>query len=570
MRSTIAIIALSGLALAAGADNEPVAEAPITSVALFKNGVVAVVRTVAARGAAPYLIAEKIEPAHGTLWFTPGEDLGVRTVSRAFDAPLLNPFANLTQAYEGRKVTLTMRAGAGGIVFRTAAAGAPAAGGNAAAIGAPLTYAGTVVNPAAEAVAKAWSRDYGTEERNWRHYYASSLRSPAVGGGGELNSGYLTLQLESGERLAVPTAAIESLRAEGVNHACKEEREVWLVEPGPKTAGKPLEISYLAKGISWAPSYRIALSGPTKLTIAMSAVIRNELGAFKNAETSLISGYPNIEFANRASLLTPGMTLAAFFQGLGRAQQSGAQVMSQMVMFNSAPPQARDSYTLPDVNEGRGSADMHYRNIGRLSLAEGESLYLPLERAESACERIVCWDIADRRNVWGRIEGNDASVSQGDLWDSLRFKNPFGAPMTTAPTEITEAERVLGQSTTYWTNPGQECTVRITRALSVSGSYVENEVDMKRPYELLAGRRFRKPDVEGLLAIRNHRGTPAKIVARMEFSGELLAADGEPRKRLLESGVYCVNPRNELVWEIPLAAGERTELKLRYSVLVEH
>lgn len=54
------------------------AAAPITRVALFKNGVVVVARTELNLGP-ECLITDDIKPIHGTLWFSDMENLTART-----------------------------------------------------------------------------------------------------------------------------------------------------------------------------------------------------------------------------------------------------------------------------------------------------------------------------------------------------------------------------------------------------------------------------------------------------------------------------------------------------------
>ena len=57
---------------------------------------------------------------------------------------------------------------------------------------------------------------------------------------------------------------------------------------------------------------------------------------------------------------------------------------------------------------------------------------------------------------------------------------------------------------------------------------------------------------------------------RRRFSGDLLEADGDPETSLREEGVYSVNPRNELVWNLTLEPGKERTLKYHYEVLVQH
>ena len=151
--------------------------------------------------------------------------------------------------------------------------------------------------------------------------------------------------------------------------------------------------------------------------------------------------------------------------------------------------------------------------------------------------------------------------------------NPFDFPMTTAPATIVHGARFQGQRTTTWVNPGEETTVRITKALAVRTDAVEYELDGAREPVVLGGREYRKVGVEGVVQLCNHRKEEATLVLRREFSGELrgtVGAEVPPVAKLLERGVYSVNRRQELVWTLALAPGEERRLAYTYDVLVLH
>ena len=567
-----------GLAVAAGwvgaAENEPVAEAPITSLALFKNGVVSVMREVKppAKGGA-FLLTDKIEPAHGTLWCTAGDGFRLTTVSRPLVKTLETPPLNdVIQSYDGLKVTVTFLAATSNALASCTAKGKgllalfPAGGGAAV----PTEITGTVVNLVAPEQAKNFSRDYGEEDR-WR-YSSRYYNDPRYNDpNNRLRSSHLTLQLESGQHVSIPIGSIVGIQSGEINTTVKETREVWRVEG----ADKPFVMTYLSKGATWAPAYRLNLIDDKQLAIAMSAVIRNEMAPFKNAAVNLISGFPNIEFANRMSLAVPGSTIASFFEGLSRPQDGGRRnaIMSQSVMSNSYDPsRGSDGYNLPSIPAEEASMDIHHRNIGKLTMDVGETLYLQLEEAKVPYERVVEWTIPDRRDVHGRIQNSDDRTGiAADLWDTVCFRNPFKSPITTAPVEVMDGAKVLGQSTVTWVNPGQETSVKITKALSVAGSYAETEVDQKRPLINWGGHTYRNPDVAGELRVKNYRGIPAKVIVRLQVSGEYLSASVEPTsRRVLETGVYAANKRQELVWTLTLTPGEEQVVTYSYSVLVLH
>ena len=159
----------------------------------------------------------------------------------------------------------------------------------------------------------------------------------------------------------------------------------------------------------------------------------------------------------------------------------------------------------------------------------------------------------------------------------MRFKNPLESPITTAPIEIVDGGKLLGQTTIKWVNPGEETLVRITKALTVSGIRTETESDAKsgnqssiknREIISYAGDNYRKSTVDGEIKLHNFRTYETKVIAKLQYSGEFIEAEGEPKSKLLESGVYSVNPRRELTWEITLKPGEELMLTYKYTVMV--
>ena len=74
-----------------------------------------------------------------------------------------------------------------------------------------------------------------------------------------------------------------------------------------------LTISYLTRGMTWAPSYHVRIDDDDKLNVELKAVIKNELIDIENVEVKLISGFPNIEFAHVDSPMSQRVSLAHFF-----------------------------------------------------------------------------------------------------------------------------------------------------------------------------------------------------------------------------------------------------------------
>ena len=197
---------------------------------------------------------------------------------------------------------------------------------------------------------------------------------------------------------------------------------------------KPFTITYLTKGVAWAPAYRINLLDDKKLRLTLSTVLRNEFMPFRDAEVQLITGFPNLEFSERPSLINPGMTLASFFQQLGGGLPAPA---APSVMVQSRAPSPPGAGLPADINpnftppalDGEGANDIHFHDIGRVTMEKNQSLYFQLDQMETVYQRFVDWNIPARRDDNGRLTNSETR----ELWDAIRFTNPFNMPLTTAP-----------------------------------------------------------------------------------------------------------------------------------------
>jgi len=330
----------------------------------------------------------------------------------------------------------------------------------------------------------------------------------------------------------------------------------------------PVTISYLSKGLGWAPSYRLALGDDGRLVLDQNAVVKNELADIAGAEVSLISGYPNVAFSHADDPMSLRAGWAQFFAQVTQGRRSDGEraIFSQIGHTTQHGAGIQD---LVPAEEHGASADIHYQAIGAMALGEGEALALRTAEAGAEFDRIVQWVILNDRDEYGR-ENHPAEVGEGEgePWDAITFRNPFDFPMTTAPAAMFDGVRFLGQSQSGWVNVGGRATIPLTRALSVSGVYSETEEEGGRGEVRVFGLRCREAIVEGSIELTNRRGEPVEAVIRRHFSGDLIEAQGEPAQRLLGVGARSLNPRQELVWRREVAAGDTVTLSFRYKVYV--
>ena len=544
MRAALAAAVVTGiLGTCGGLHAEEIsASSRIVSVKLFKNGLAVVTRVVTIPRPGSYRIDEAPEPVHGTFWVESDAKVETRVVTREVEVPVrAGAGIDFQEALVGQQVVIHLRDGNIPPVNGTVEEVAPAAG------------------------EQAWNRAYQQPQYSYRGgSYGRSNQGPPQGR-------FLVVRTDRGTAY-VDSSMIAYLDAEGGGRTVRLRKPVLLMTVD-KMNEKPARVTmtYLAKGMSWAPSYRVDISDGKTLAIEQKAVIKNELADIDGADVELISGYPSVKFAHVTSPLSARTTWAKFFQELNQRSGPGQGVYGQVtqqraVMYNTSPePAGLDVSAIP-TGEG---VDLHYQPAGRITLAEGDSLAFGVASAKASYERIVEWIVPDTRDASGRHiqeyqRQQNSEKYQDAAWDPLAF------PMTTGPAMIVSDGRFNGQCMSYWVNPGEQTVLRVTKALSLRTRAVEHELEGVRRIVHVGGRKFRKPRVEGELSVSNHRKEKITLVIRRRFSGDLLSADGEPECVLREEGVYSVNKRNELTWTLSLDPGEQRKLAYRYAVLVRH
>jgi hypothetical protein len=531
-RLLVVVVLVVVPALNALGEEEP-ADSQISSVAMFKNGLVVVKRTVEVPGPGTYLVSDVPVPVHGTFWIESDAGVEARVSLREMEVALqARHGVDFQEELAGRDVVVHFHDG-----------GIPPA-------------SGKVLRLEPASGEEAWDRTY-QQRPYWR-----SAQSPPRGR-------FLILETEKG-RVYVDSSRIAYAQVQATEDTVFERRPVLLLDvtdkkEGPATIG----MSYLAKGMGWAPSYRLDISNPKELTIEQKAVIKNELENIEKAEVYLISGFPSVQFAHVTSPLSLRTGWASFFQQLNQRIRSG-EGLSVATQQRAVTSNVIDPYRGPDISAipmGEGP-DIHYESIGERSLAEGESLSLSVATGSAPYERLVEWILPDTRTANGRRISNPEKHRDA-AWDAVRFRNPLPFPMTTGAAMVVGNGRFHGQRLSFWVNKGEEATIHITKALSIRTRSVEHEEPGEREIVYIAGNDYQKTVVKGELFLSNHRGETIQVVIRRRFSGELLEADGEPKSVLREEGAWSVNKRNELTWSLTLEPGEEKDLSYRYSLLVD-
>ncbi len=340
--------------------------------------------------------------------------------------------------------------------------------------------------------------------------------------------------------------------------------QVEILEGAPETA-IPCRISYLAKGLGWAPSYRVELTSDDRLKLTQNVAIKNELTDFEGAGVSLISGFPLVRFSHVEDPMALGASWSEFFAqlSLGKVPDNGGVYSQTMSISNSARDQ--NESLLPSPEPG-SKGQVHYHPVPDLDMEEGESLYFTASTREAKFDRSIRWIIRDGEDR-DRRSRNSVAADPGvnEPWNYITFKNPFAFPMTTAPAAIFQGSQFLAQSQSNWVGAGARTHLPISKASGMTKSYREiRKLKSKEVFEV-NGRTGYEWKTNGTFQVTNNQAGPIDLTIQREYAGDLVQADGEPTHHHRGNDGDQANPDNMLVWHLTLSSGESRELTYEYT-----
>jgi hypothetical protein len=350
-------------------------------------------------------------------------------------------------------------------------------------------------------------------------------------------------------------------------------------------AGKEkLTLSYLAKGITWAPSYMIDISEPNKAKIAAKAEVMNEVCDLNGVDVQFVTGFPNLQFADIASPIAMKENLAQFLQSLirGQSEQGRAggvggvmsNVMSQRMAYSG---ELRDSDALSVMPSygaaeiGKSAEDLFLYPVEKVNLTKGAVGYFPLFTESVPYKHIYRWEIPDYVSPEGDYYQQNQQQQrepQQEVWHCIRLENVMKLPWTTAPAEIVKDGVILGQDTLDYTPVKEKGTVKITRAMNVKAEQVELETKRERGAAQWYGYNWDLVTVQGKLSAMNLQDKPITLEVTKSLSGEVKSMQPEAKLEKLAKALRAVNTNVRLTWTVELGAGEKKDFTYDYEVYV--
>jgi len=337
-----------------------------------------------------------------------------------------------------------------------------------------------------------------------------------------------------------------------------------------------VRLAYLAKGITWVPSYLVNIERKEKARITMKAAIVNDIEDLKNADLFLVVGYPNFLYANHPSPIDITRSLSMFITNLTRAKERTDYVRAAKLMVQSATP----------AEAGAGSVDYGYGAIRGLSGASTEDLFfyekkgVTLNRRERAyChlfsalvpyQHIYEWDVEQGLAVNERGYRISKPKRKNVVWHSIKLSNTTRYPWTTAPAFVISGEKPIAQDIINYTPKGAKTNLKLTIASDIKTKAEEKETARKRGVRLggIRSPLYDLVTVSGKLTIRNLKSKGITIEVRKRLTGEVLTVSHNGKVKKMAEELKGLNPHSLITWKIPLKPGEETVLTYTYQIYI--
>jgi hypothetical protein len=349
--------------------------------------------------------------------------------------------------------------------------------------------------------------------------------------------------------------------------------------------GQKITVTCLAKGATWAPSYMIDITEPNKARLAAKAEVMDEVCDLEGADVKLVTGFPNLQFADTVSPIAMKENLAQFLQSLIRGQSqrgqalgvmSNAAVAGQSMLYDREERSAGELSVMPAYGAaemGKTAEDLFLYPVENVRLVKGEVGYFPLFTESVPYKHIYRWEIPDYVNPEGdyyydQQQRQQRKPEQQEVWHCLRLDNVMKMPWTTAPAEIIKDGVILGQDMLDYTPVKDRGTVKITRAVNIKAEQVELEKDRKRDVARWYNYNWDLVTVEGKLSVTNFQDKPITLEVTKLLSGEVKAMQPEAKLEKLAKALRAANANIKLTWTMELGAGEQKEVGYTYEVYV--
>lgn len=376
----------------------------------------------------------------------------------------------------------------------------------------------------------------------------------------------MTVTFREGTRERVlPRNLIREIVTEGSLNRKTERKAIVRTLRIRYEATKPgkLILRSLEPGLGWSPSYEATLLDDKNVRLIGKATVANDLGELDRTETELVTGSPNVAFAEFLDPLVGEVRSRQDLRPLGDgddrvlALESRAKSRNQFNtgvamngLYRGGPAEVM-TVDMPAVGQGLGTAEELFRHrLPASSFRKGARAQFTLFDVRSEYRELFTWDV------------QLADLPQG-FWRTIRFGNASGRPLAAGPASTFRDEQLLGQDLLRSTPAKEEAELRLTQATDVRGEALEAEISRTSEPSKPGQAPKIRVTVRGTLRVTNAKNRAVPVRIRRSLVGEVIEKGGATERRSADS-LRPRDPATELTWTEEIPAGQTRTLTYAY------
>jgi len=347
-------------------------------------------------------------------------------------------------------------------------------------------------------------------------------------------------------------------------------------------------MTYMRKGVSWLPSYAIALGEGGKAHVRLDATIINDAVELADGTVGFVVGVPSFLLQDMLSPASVRMAWEGLSPYFGQSAGGGysammTQQMPNVAMSRMGEARTWDGGTPNPVDSAATSTegekeDLYVYSVRDVDLPRGSRGLFRIFEEAVPYEDVYLLTLEDdpvtaRQRTSARLSDPDLvrAPARPQAWHAVRLTNTTKGPWTTGAAATLRGDVAIGQSLLPFTSAGDKVEVKLTVAPDVVAKRTESEA--ARELNALRtdnGRVYHRVSVIGVVTLENRRAEPAGVTVRRRIDGRFTETSEGGSASTVASSVWAVNPISEAMWEVTVPAKGTHELTFSYEVLVSY
>lgn len=529
--SLLKYLSLAALAAALGSAAEVQMQAE--RVALFKNGYACVQMQGKLPADARLNVCNMPQPILGSFWWqAPVGVVRLEGREREVEIPASGfSYAELLEANEGKQAIVEM---ANGAVYQGRICLPPKA----------VTDSGSFIYPASD----------GSESLMPSPLNDKLILQTLQGGSVCLDKGEIgSLEFPASEQPRLPMKKLKLA-----------ELEVELAAPAPEGT---LRLGCLSRGMSWLPSYSLALGEDGQAELICKATIINDLVDLKGVELELVSGFPALgSFLVPSALADAGAVLKVIGM-LGREQQeeNGVAMMTNSASYKSRMVVGGSELAASAAQLNRAE-DLFYYSIPNFTCRRGETILRPVFAVTVPYRHVYTCNVPNQ-NVLERLSRSGSPIA--DVYHCVRLENKGVAPWSAGVVTCTSGGHLAARGALSFTAPGQESLLQLNKTFDAAVSCREELVrrGLSRR-ERMQHSRSDEPVASlyrGYLTLRNKGDKSMELELSKAIVGTATECSDAGQIDIILTNFG--NAASAITWKATLAPGEEKTFTYTYEYL---